>query len=174
VGRHPHRRLTSRRPLDTLAEPMRPPATARFLSIVLTVGACAWLVTLVAATAARGSAWPGIVYGLASTICHQRPERSFVVNGRQFPVCARCTGLYVSGAVAAVAAWFGARRAPRNARRLLILAAVPTALTIPVEWLGISSLSNVIRAGAALTLGGAAGWAFIRALRAEDKRPDAL
>jgi uncharacterized membrane protein len=146
---------------------MRPPSTARFLSIALTIGACAWLVTLVAATTARGSALPGIVYGLAATICHQRPERSFVVNGRQFPVCARCTGLYVSGAVAALAAGFGARRAPRSSRRLLILAAVPTALTIPVEWLGISSLSNEIRAGAALTLGAAAGWTFIRSLRAE-------
>jgi hypothetical protein len=48
-----------------------------------------------------------------------------------------------------------------------MLAAVPTALTIPVEWLGISSLSNEIRAGAALTLGAAAGWTFIRSLRAE-------
>ena len=25
--------------------------------------------------------------------CHQKPERSFEVNGRQFPLCARCTGL---------------------------------------------------------------------------------
>ena len=25
--------------------------------------------------------------------CHQRPDRSFFFRGRQFPVCARCTGL---------------------------------------------------------------------------------
>lgn len=27
--------------------------------------------------------------------CHRMPERSFFVNGRQFHVCARCTGLLI-------------------------------------------------------------------------------
>lgn len=27
--------------------------------------------------------------------CHQRPDRSFFFRGRQFPVCARCTGVFV-------------------------------------------------------------------------------
>ena len=27
--------------------------------------------------------------------CHQLPERSFFWHGRQFPVCARCTGVYL-------------------------------------------------------------------------------
>lgn len=26
-------------------------------------------------------------------MCHQKPERSFHINGRQFPLCARCTGI---------------------------------------------------------------------------------
>lgn len=30
-----------------------------------------------------------------STSCHQKRERSFFVKGYQFPVCARCTGLYI-------------------------------------------------------------------------------
>lgn len=30
-------------------------------------------------------------------ICHRRPERSFFYKGRQFPVCARCTGMYITG-----------------------------------------------------------------------------
>ena len=29
-------------------------------------------------------------------ICHRKPERSFFINGHQFPVCARCTGFYFS------------------------------------------------------------------------------
>ncbi len=28
------------------------------------------------------------------TGCHQMPERSFFIKGRQFPVCARCAGVY--------------------------------------------------------------------------------
>ena len=30
-------------------------------------------------------------------ICHRRPERSFFYKGKQFPVCARSTGFYISG-----------------------------------------------------------------------------
>jgi uncharacterized membrane protein len=26
--------------------------------------------------------------------CHRKPERSFFYKGKQFPVCARCTGFY--------------------------------------------------------------------------------
>lgn len=27
--------------------------------------------------------------------CHRKPERSFFYKGKQFPVCARCTGFYL-------------------------------------------------------------------------------
>lgn len=33
--------------------------------------------------------------------CHQKPERSFFVKGYQFPICARCFGLFL-GYIAAV------------------------------------------------------------------------
>jgi len=28
-------------------------------------------------------------------LCHRKPERSFFIRGKQFPVCARCTGIYL-------------------------------------------------------------------------------
>ncbi len=28
-------------------------------------------------------------------LCHQRPDRSFFWKGKQFPVCARCTGVHI-------------------------------------------------------------------------------
>lgn len=33
---------------------------------------------------------------LTKYICHRIPERSFFLKGHQFPVCARCTGFYIS------------------------------------------------------------------------------
>ncbi len=30
-----------------------------------------------------------------ATGCHQMSERSFVCHGKQFPVCARCTGVFL-------------------------------------------------------------------------------
>jgi uncharacterized membrane protein len=45
-------------------------------------------------------------------ICHRIPERSFFLNGRQLPLCARCTGTFL-GAVLGLAAMLllGRRRA---------------------------------------------------------------
>jgi uncharacterized membrane protein len=28
--------------------------------------------------------------------CHQRPERSFFLDGRQVPICARCFGMLIA------------------------------------------------------------------------------
>ena len=32
---------------------------------------------------------------IESTGCHQIPERSFTIHGKQFPICARCTGVLI-------------------------------------------------------------------------------
>lgn len=32
---------------------------------------------------------------LCSNGCHQIPERSFFIKGKQFPICARCTGVLI-------------------------------------------------------------------------------
>jgi uncharacterized membrane protein len=141
---------------------------ARALAIALTVGAFVWVAALCVAAAQYGSGvFPSLVYGAASLICHQRPERSFVFAGAQFPVCARCAGLYVSGALGALLAWLSRGTAPQSTRQLLLFAAIPTVATIPIEWLGLSALSNAVRAGAAVPLGALSGWMFVRALRAE-------
>jgi uncharacterized membrane protein len=111
------------------------------------------------------------MYDGAGLICHQRSERSFHIGGVQQPVCARCTGLYWSGAAGAVAAWIGWRRRPRaplRTRAVLMAAAVPTAVTVALEVASLAHPSNVMRALAALPLGAAAGWVFVRSLRAED------
>jgi len=40
-----------------------------------------------------------IYYGKRSG-CHQIPERSFFIRGKQFPVCARCFGVLIGNLVA--------------------------------------------------------------------------
>jgi uncharacterized membrane protein len=47
-------------------------------------------------------------------ICHQLPERSFFLDGRQLPLCARCTGTFLGAIVGLVAmVLLGRRRASR-------------------------------------------------------------
>src|SRR5689334_3189432 len=105
------------------------------------------------------------VYAAGSLICHQRPERSFFWSGYQLPVCARCTGLYLSATVVFLAWWavrFARRSAPiaftpQTARRAIALAAVPTIVSWTSGVIGVWDGSNMTRALLAIPLGAAAG-----------------
>jgi uncharacterized membrane protein len=142
----------------------------RSLALALTIGALLWTAAIVAAPLTLRGGGLGtaaaVVYAGSSRLCHQRAERSFSTAGLQWPVCARCTGLYVSAAAGALLGWIGLSgwRTAR-VRWVLALAAIPTAVTWTLEVAGIMPFSNMTRAVAAVPLGVAAGWVFIRMLR---------
>jgi uncharacterized membrane protein len=142
----------------------------------LTAAACLWVVTIVVAPYAIASHHPALVaaaalvYEGAGLICHQRPERSFHLAGVQLPVCGRCLGLYISGAIGALAACFTAGRSVSGrARAALLVAALPTAVTVSLEFAGLIHPGNVVRAISALPLGATAAWIFVGSLRAESE-----
>jgi uncharacterized membrane protein len=106
------------------------------------------------------------LYGAGAAICHQLPARSFRLWGAQMPVCARCTGIYVGAALAAlVAAALSDARGehPRGsvARTLLLVAALPSLATLVFEWTTGQAPSNLTRALAGLPLGAAVGWLLV-------------
>jgi uncharacterized membrane protein len=100
-------------------------------------------------------------YLTGAVVCHQRPERSFHAHGVQWPVCSRCSGLYLSAGFGVVLAWWwlpAARAVPFRAWRwVLLAAAVPTAGTIAAEWWDPRWTSGLARALAAAPLGAAVG-----------------
>jgi uncharacterized membrane protein len=100
-------------------------------------------------------------YWTGATVCHQRPERSFHTHGIQWPVCARCSGLYLSAALGIVVTWLHGRSRRRFAfeawRMVLAAAAVPTAATVVLEWWDPRWVSCLARALAAVPLGAAVG-----------------
>jgi len=118
-----------------------------------------------------------LIFLVGSVVCHQIPERSFYWAGHQLPVCARCTGLYVSGTVGLIA-WLAVKTArrwrpiaidPRAALRVLVIAAIPTALSLATGLLSVWNGSNVTRAVLAIPLGGVAG-AIVAAVGTKDLR----
>jgi len=72
------------------------------LTRLLVAAAVAWPLVAGAALWHRvthphdGPGWATVVYLAAAQVCHQRPERSFETDGVAWPVCARCTGLYLA------------------------------------------------------------------------------
>ena len=124
----------------------------------LSACAVAWAIALIVV--------PDALRPVGAAICHQRPERSFFVSGTQLPVCARCTGLYVGAAFAApLALTIAAGIASARARRILALAALPTAVTWTLEVTGVAGFGNVARFIAALPLGFAAAALVLSVLR---------
>jgi uncharacterized membrane protein len=153
----------------------------RFILFALIVTGFSWNAALMAAPAGEPRALSAMTYLAGSLPCHQQPARSFHRNGAQYPVCARCHGLY-AGALAGIIGWAliaGARRAPSThadltrqralVRRALMIAAVPTALTVALAWLHVWDAPNVMRAALAVPLGAVVA-AVITAVAAGDLR----
>jgi len=121
------------------------------------------------------------VYFSGGLVCHHRPERSFHLAGAQLPVCGRCTGLYLStagGVLLALAALTWKKKGPGPSsnddlgtqaddeievsngarphfawRSWLLVAIVPSLLTLALEWSGAWRMSDTVRAAAAAPLG---------------------
>jgi hypothetical protein len=94
-------------------------------------------------------------FALGHVICHQRPERSFFSCGLQWPVCGRCSGLYLGAAAGAVLALaIGWRAQGRRTttpdsdsarwRRILLVAALPTAVLWIIEFAGILDPGTIV------------------------------
>jgi uncharacterized membrane protein len=147
----------------------------RALAAALTAGALLWSAALLLAPFALTShnvplaTAAAYLYQAAGLVCHQRPERSFHYALVQQPVCARCIGLYLSAGAGAVLAWLMAGRghSAASTRLLFGLAAVPTAVTVAIEFTGLAHPSNIVRALSAIPLGAAGAWVFVASLRSE-------
>ncbi len=129
-----------------------------------------WLALLVSAPVLP-SAFAAVLYLVGSFICHQIPERSFHLGAFQLPVCARCLGIYAGAALGTLAA--AVRALPRRplrvrVRMLTLVAVIPTAMTVAMEWAGVWQPSNQVRAWAGLPLGLAVAFVVTCALATID------
>jgi uncharacterized membrane protein len=138
--------------------------------------AATWGLVLPWLACARGSSSPLLsttgraALALGHVICHQRAERSFFSCGLQWPVCGRCSGLYLGAAAGAVLA-LALHRRPHRARsttpgsvatrwrRILLFSAAPTAVLWTIEFAGLFDPGTTARFAGALPLGlAASGW----------------
>ena len=87
--------------------------------------------------------------------CHRLPSRSFSVDGRQFHVCARCTGLIVGMFAAPLWVLVGA-----NSGGVLLGALVVNMLDGGTQLVGWRQSSNLVRFALGLIVS-ASGLAFL-------------
>jgi uncharacterized membrane protein len=80
--------------------------------------------------ALAGADWTGYA------VCHRIFERSFLINGRQFPLCARCTGMYLGAFLVFLVLWLSGRL------RRSLLPPTPLLLTL-IGFVGLMGLDGV-------------------------------
>ena len=168
----------------TLAAVLRP-------AFVAAAVAWALLLPLVPCIASRPHVSPlaaGLliaVYAIGGAVCHQLPERSYHLWTAQMPVCARCAGIYVGAAIAAVLATAPRQRRPptsgvghrfRGANRwraILFVALLPTGATLLYEWTTGHIPAHWIRTATGVPLGATVAWMVLssmpRRTRAENQ-----
>jgi uncharacterized membrane protein len=137
---------------------------------VLVAASILWPAFLAAGAGARirddNSFLAAAVYMSGGLVCHQRDDRSFHTHGAKWPVCARCSGLYLAAPLGALVALTGGRGLRRSRDlKMLALCAFPTAVTFVVEHGGIALITSTQRFIAALPLGAAVAWVVVRAAR---------
>ena len=75
-------------------------------------------------------------YQVGGILCHQRADRSFHTDAVQWPVCARCAGLYMSAGLGALVMLVVRRRAALaptliGSRAMLLLAGILILVLLP-------------------------------------------
>lgn len=77
-------------------------------------------------------------------LCHQIPERSFYFKSKQFPVCARCTGLTL-GSLSAVFFLFYDIQYSTNLFYFSVLIMIPTLIDGYTQSIGLRKSNNLLR-----------------------------
>jgi uncharacterized membrane protein len=54
-------------------------------------------------------------------VCHQQPDKSFLINGSHFLVCSRCTGIYLGGFIALLFSFFSITKYFRTTFRYFVI-----------------------------------------------------
>jgi uncharacterized membrane protein len=106
----------------------------------------------------------GILYLLFSSVCHQRPERCFHVDGLPVGICVRCTGIYAGVMIGSLA--FAFITVPnRTITKALLLSLVAIAADVALEGLGLYHNFFPSRLVTGFCFGGCVGFFSVKAVQ---------
>ena len=78
-------------------------------------------------------------------ICHRIPERTFIVHGHYFPVCARCTGFYIGAFSYFIFVYFFYVNYSTSVVILAVFMLIPTFLDGFTQLISFRESNNLLR-----------------------------
>ena len=87
-----------------------------------------------------------------SLVCHQNPNKTFILNGNELEVCARCTGIYFGAFLFSILT-FVFPVPEIKSKNLLIAGMIPMLIDVVFYSTGIYSYSKAIAFSTGLILG---------------------
>jgi len=78
-------------------------------------------------------------------ICHRIPDRTFSIKGHYFPVCSRCTGIYIGAFSYFIIAYLTPIKYTATLIITATLITIPTILDGFTQLLGLRESNNLIR-----------------------------
>src|ERR1051325_9656172 len=125
------------------------------------------------AAASGHPAMAEVIYHAFGIFCHQRPDRSYFIEGHKLGVCARCTGLYAGFAITLLL--YPLVRSLRNnvnpPREYLILAAIPHGINCSLPFFGLCDTTHPSRVLAGAFRGSVAVFSVMPGIAALSLRP---
>ena len=97
-------------------------------------------------------------------ICHRLPDRTFKIKNRYFPVCARCTGLYIGAFSYFIYVYFFYVDYTPTLIMIAFLMIIPTFLDGLTQFFGLRESNNILRLFTGL-IGGVGVAILVKALK---------
>ena len=114
-----------------------------------------------------------VIYRAFAVLCHQRPDRSYFIDGHKLAVCSRCTGIY-AGFVFTLLLYpliRSLRTTTAPPPRWLLLAAVPLGIDFSLTFFGIWENTHTSRLLTGVLLGSVAVFYVVPGLMELSLRP---
>ena len=100
------------------------------------------------------------VYSAGDRLCHQKTERSFLINGNQMPFCSRCTAIWLGLAIGLGFMVFYQIELNEKFVFVLLIGIVPIGLDGVGQLMGFWESTNVIRVITGMLIGALCGVAL--------------
>jgi uncharacterized membrane protein len=97
-------------------------------------------------------------------ICHRLPDRTFKIKNRYFPVCARCTGLYIGAFSYFIYVYFFYVDYTPTLIMIAFLMIIPTFFDGLTQFFGLRESNNILRLFTGL-IGGVGFAILVKALK---------